>query len=82
MRANIVRIGNSRGLRIPKALLEQVGIQDSVELTVEDGRLVIQPVRHPREGWAEEARRARELGEDILIDPETFGEFDHAEWQW
>ena len=83
MRAKVVRIGNSRGVRIPKALLEQVGIGDSVEMTVEDGRLVLQPgPRHPREGWSEEARRSAELGEDRLIDPEIPTEFDLTEWEW
>lgn len=82
MRANIVRIGNSRGLRIPKALLEVCGIKDAVELTVEGGKLIVAPAHHPREGWAEEARLAHELGEDVLIDPETPTKFDLTEWEW
>lgn len=50
VRAKIVRIGNSRGLRIPKALLEACGIRDAVELSVEEGRLIVRPARGVREG--------------------------------
>jgi antitoxin MazE len=82
VRASIVRIGNSRGLRIPKALLEQAGIGDAVDLTVEDGRLVVSPLRHPREGWDEEAARMAALGDDELLDPETPTPFDEDEWEW
>jgi antitoxin MazE len=52
VRASIVRIGNSRGLRIPEAVLEQVGIGDDVDLIVEDGRRVVRPVGRPRAAWA------------------------------
>lgn len=82
MRANIVRIGNSRGLRIPKTVLEACGIQDAVELTVEEGRLVIEPVRSVREGWAEAARGMAERREDHMLDPELPTAFDENEWEW
>ena len=81
-RANIVRIGNSRGLRIPKAVLEACGIRDAVELTVEAGRLVVQPVKSARAGWAEAARAMAERGEDHLLDPEVPTAFDEKEWEW
>lgn len=82
VRARIVRIGNSRGLRIPKALLEQVGIGEVVDLSVEDGRLVVRPVGRPREGWATAAAAMAAAGEDALLDPETATEFDATEWTW
>ena len=50
MRASIVRISNSRGLRIPKAVLEQLGIGDVVDLSIEEGRLVVRPIARPRDG--------------------------------
>ena len=52
MKVALVPIGNSRGVRLPKAVLEQVGFNAEAELTIEDGRLVLAPVRAPREGWA------------------------------
>jgi antitoxin MazE len=67
---------------IAKALLEQCGIGDAVDVTVEDGRLVLSPLRHPREGWAEAARRMAERGDDRLLDPETPATFDETEWEW
>lgn len=82
MRAQIVRIGNSRGLRIPKTLLEACGIRDSVDLSIEEGRLVVKPIQAVREGWAEAARLMAERGEDALIDPEVRNAFDEEEWNW
>ena len=82
MRAAIVRVGNSRWLRIPRALLEQCGIRDVGELSVEGGRLVAQPARRAREGWAEAARAMAARGEDGLLDPITPTVFDETEWEW
>ncbi|MBM2810633.1 MAG: SpoVT/AbrB protein [Chloroflexi bacterium] len=82
MRARIVQIGNSRGLRIPKTLLEECGITESVDLTVDKGRLIVEPVRNPREGWAEAARLMADRGEDHLLDAETPTDFDETEWKW
>lgn len=82
MRASVVRIGNSRGLRIPKAVLEECGIRDTVELSVENGRLIVEPARSVREGWREAAAEMAQRGEDHLLDPETATEFDETEWEW
>ena len=57
MKARLVRIGNSRGLRLPKAVIEQVGLDDEVELVVEGRRIVITPARRPRAGWAEAVQK-------------------------
>ena len=82
MRANVVRIGNSRGVRIPKALLEQCGIVDAVDITIDDRRLVLSPIGRPREGWAEAAGAAAVRGDDRLLEPATTTAFDAAEWEW
>lgn len=82
MRASIIRIGNSRGLRIPKALLEQCGIDDAVDLTVEQGQLVLRPIRRARVGWAEAAGTMAARGDDRLLDPDTATAFDESEWEW
>ena len=52
MKVSIVAIGNSRGVRLPKAVLEQVGLSDEAELSIENGCIVISPKRAPRRGWA------------------------------
>ncbi|MCC6786890.1 MAG: AbrB/MazE/SpoVT family DNA-binding domain-containing protein [Hyphomonadaceae bacterium] len=53
MKVSIVSVGNSRGVRLPKAVLEQCQFADAAELTVEDGRVVLTPVSARRAGWAE-----------------------------
>lgn len=82
--AKLVAIGNSRGIRIPKAMIEQVGLSDEVELEIVDGAIVIRRKRRPREGWAEAAKllaeRGEELPPEILDMTETEWERDH--WRW
>ena len=81
-KARIVRIGNSRGIRIPKTLLEEAKLSDEVELHAEPGRLVVEAVRHARTGWAAAAKRMRARGEDRFLDAPTPTRFDHKEWEW
>ena len=68
MKAHIVRIGNSRGIRLPKTLLQEAQLEDEVELQAEPGRILISKTAKPRAGWAEAARRMRARDEDRLID--------------
>lgn len=51
--AKLTKIGNSRGVRLPKALIEQAGLTDDVELIARDGEILIANRRRPRQGWAE-----------------------------
>jgi antitoxin MazE len=81
-KTRIVRIGNSRGIRIPKTLLDEADLPEEVELHAEPGRLVVQGVRRPRSGWAAAAKRMRARGEDRLIDEPTATVFDREEWEW
>lgn len=53
MKVALVPIGNSRGVRLPKAVLEQCGFEDVVEMTIERGRIVLAPSNKARAGWAE-----------------------------
>jgi len=78
----IVRIGNSRGIRLPKALLEQAQLPEQIELLAEPGRIVVRGVRRMREGWAEAARAMREHGDDRLLDALAPTQFDQEAWQW
>lgn len=83
MRAALIRIGNSRGLRIPKALIEQCGFGDAVDLRVEDDCLVVAPDRPLREGWADAFQSAAQTGAPgLLLDGVPANEFDRAEWKW
>ena len=74
MRARVVRIGNSQGIRIPRPLLDQTGITDDVELEVEDSKIIIYPVSNPRAGWDNAFRAMTKQGEDVLLEGmEAFG---------
>lgn len=81
-KTRIVRIGNSRGIRVPKILLDQAQLPDEVELHAEPGRLVVQGARRPRTGWAEEARAMSERRHDKLLDKPSLTRFDREQWEW
>jgi len=80
----IVKIGNSQGIRIPKLLLEQVGLHGTVRLEVEADCLVLRPVRVPRQGWEEQFQRMAENGDDKLLDADipSMTKWDETEWEW
>jgi antitoxin MazE len=85
MRVQIVRVGNSKGIRLPKSVLEQCGFKNEAELEVRDGGLHIKPVRRKaREGWEEAiAASIAQYGEDEeLLLGDFPNEFDHTEWEW
>ncbi|MGQ0720744.1 MAG: AbrB/MazE/SpoVT family DNA-binding domain-containing protein [Candidatus Eiseniibacteriota bacterium] len=82
MKAKVVRIGNSKGIRLPKPLLEQVGLTEEVELEVRDGAIVITPGEQARRGWAQAAQAVAARGEDQLLDAPIPTEFDREEWDW
>ena len=82
MKSRIVRVGNSRGVRLPKALLEQAGLLEEVEIHAEPGRIVIESVTRARAGWASAARDMAAQGEDGPIDEPTPTRFDAGEWTW
>ena len=82
MKAQLVRIGNSRGVRLPKALIEQAGLTEEVDLEVRGSTVVIAAVGRVRAGWADAARALAATGEGGLLDPETRTHFDEDEWRW
>ena len=84
MRARIVKIGNSQGIRIPKPLLEQLKINEDVEIEVENKQIIIRPISNPRVGWDDAFREMAENSDDILIDDvQTISHpWDETEWQW
>ena len=84
MKARLVRIGKSRGIRLPMSMINQLGLEREVELEVKSDRIIIRKAGKPRSGWAEAARRMAACGGDELIDgplpPLT--SFDVEEWEW
>jgi antitoxin MazE len=82
MKATIVPIGNSRGIRIPKAVLEQCHIEKEAILEVEKGAIIIKPAKtEPRAGWEESFKEMRRLKEDNLLVSDNVDP-DFKEWEW
>lgn len=82
MKAHIVRIGNSKGIRLPKVLLQEAQLEDEVEIQAEPGRILICKTSQPRACWTEAAQRMRACEEDRLLDPPTATQFDKEDWKW
>jgi len=81
-KTRIIRIGNSRGIRVPKLLLDRADLPEEVELRAEPGRLVVSAAVRPRAGWAAKARSMHQRGDDMLLDGSTATRFDSTEWRW
>jgi antitoxin MazE len=84
MRTRIVPVGNSRGIRIPKPLLEQTGLSGEVEIEAKDSTLVIRPVHRPRAGWTAAFQEMARQGDDALLDDASpsLSDWDEGGWEW
>ena len=82
MKAQIIQIGNSQGIRIPQVMLEESGISGEVDITVMDGGIFIRRVKKPRRDWDAVFRSFAEVDEDHSAWSSTAGDFDRKEWQW
>ncbi len=83
MKATLIPIGNSRGVRIPKPFIEQCGLSEQVEIDVRDNMILIHSPRHPRAGWDKAFARMSHLGDDKLLDSQnTATQWEGTEWQW
>ena len=84
MKTHLVRIGNSRGIRIPKAIIEECGLSGEVELEVgKEGSLVIRPLKNRRSGWSLAFARMKKHGDDRLLDGDSStSAWDEREWRW
>ena len=78
----IVRIGNSRGVRIPRPLLDEAGLDGGVRLSVTEAGILIEPLSAPREGWGEAATHLRGQGDAGLLDVPLPTDWDESEWVW
>ncbi len=84
MKTRIIKIGNSRGIIIPKAVIDQCGISDQVAIEVENKKITITPVEDdPREGWEEAILAVGGMEDDeLLIGDYLEHSWDEEEWQW
>ena len=84
MKTHIVKIGNSQGVRIPKPLIEQTGLEGEVEIGIKGNTLVISKPRKPRAGWTEAFAQMNRNGDDALLDANraSSSAWDEEEWEW
>lgn len=84
VKTRIIKIGNSQGIRIPKLLLQQVGLHNEVEVEAQLGQLVIRPVALARQGWEQAFQEMAAQGDDRLLDPDPLAQNDWelSEWVW
>lgn len=80
MEATIIKIGNSKGLRLSKTILEKYNIKDKVEVILEKGQIVLKPIDRPRENWEKAFEEMRENNDDRLLIDDVFEDEDLEEW--
>lgn len=77
----LVSIGNSKGIILPKQLIEEYGLGDHLELELEKDHLILRPARNPRAGWAEAIAPEESKAEGLLL-PDLPTRWDEEEWTW
>jgi antitoxin MazE len=85
MRSKLIAIGNSRGLRLPKSVIEQCGLDDEIELEVRDGCVILRSPKVPRAGWEAAFKRMRAENHDRLLDAQAVSrptDWEESEWTW
>jgi antitoxin MazE len=80
MKTGIIKIGNSKGLRLSKTILEKYNIGDEVELILEKEHIIIRPIEEPRKNWNEAFKKMHKEGDDKLIMDDIFEDEEFEEW--
>ncbi len=81
MQAKVIQIGNSKGLRLSKTILDQYNIGDSVEIILEKDCIIIKPLADPRAGWADAFKKMHAEGDDQLFIDDVFADENLEEWK-
>ena len=81
MEVSIIRIGNSKGIRLSKALLERYHFKDKAEIVMKNGYILLKPVQSNRIGWGEKFKQMNQNGEDQMLFDDLFEEEGLEEWK-
>lgn len=81
MEVSIIKIGNSKGFRLSKTILERYNITDKIELILEKGQIIIRPISNPRKGWYKAFQNMHENGDDQLLMDDVFEDENFDEWK-
>lgn len=80
METPIIKIGNSKGLRLSKTILERYDIKEKIELILEKDQIIIKPIKSTREGWDDKFKQMNSAGDDTLLINDVFEDDDIEEW--
>jgi len=80
MELPVVKIGNSKGFRLSKTLIDKYNIKDKVELILEKGYMIIKPISNPRKNWSEAFKEMNECEDDKLLFDDIFDDENLEEW--
>lgn len=81
MDISVISIGNSKGIRLTKTLIEKYNIKDTIELVLEKNHIILKPKNSPRKGWEKSFKKMHENGEDKLLIPAIFEDEKLNEWK-
>ncbi|WP_372920348.1 AbrB/MazE/SpoVT family DNA-binding domain-containing protein [Salegentibacter sp.] len=80
MEASVIKIGNSKGLRLSKTILEKYHIKDKVELILEKDQIILRPIESPRKNWEEKFKEMADNNDDELLINDIFEDENFDEW--
>ena len=80
MEASIIKIGNSKGLRLSKTILEKYQIKEKVEVILEEGQIILRPIESPRKNWEEKFKEMAKNNDDGLLMDDVFEDENFDEW--
>ena len=81
MDISVISIGNSKGIRLSKTLIEKYDIKDTIELVLEKNYIILKPKTSPRKDWEKSFKKLHENGEDRLLIPDIFEDENFEEWK-
>jgi antitoxin MazE len=85
MKTKLIRIGNSQGVRIPKPVIEEIGLSDEIEMILKDNQIILRSSEESRKGWDHAFEKIAESHDDGLLDEEEIEQpshWDETEWTW
>lgn len=80
MEISVIKIGNSKGIRLSKTLIEKYNIKDKMELILEKGYIILKPKAEPRKGWEQAFKKMHDNGDDKILVPDLFDDESFEQW--
>jgi len=85
MKTKVIKIGNSKGIRIPKSIIDQSGLTEEVELEIKDDKIIIKSISRSRENWDYLFKKMSQNNDDVLFDSDSLSKqttWDKDDWEW